>query len=101
MTAGVVDTRNLASLIQPDTLEAQGFPKPGRVSLIFGTDHTGEEAYFVYLVFPDDTPEATLAWSNVKPMVRWVRDRIWKTDGERRWPYVRVKRESDLLGASS
>ena len=101
MTTGVADTRFLAGLIQPNTLKARGFPKPSRVSVIFGTDHTGEEAYHVYLVFPDSTPDAMLAWSNVKAMVRWVRNRIWKEDGERRWPYVRVKRESDFLDPSS
>ena len=92
MTTGTIDTGTLAGLIQPEKLAGQGFPLPSRVSVIFGTDHTGEEAYHVYLVFPDNTPDETLAWDNVKAMVRWVQSQIWKADGEQRWPYVRVKR---------
>ena len=101
MTTGIADTRSLANLIQPAKLKAHGFPKPARVSVIFGTDHTGEESYQVFLVFSDKTPDATLAWSNVKGMVRWVQEQIRQADGERRWPYVRVKRESDFASTSS
>jgi hypothetical protein len=101
MAAANVDTKSLADLVQPEKLAEQGFPVPNRVSVVFGTDHTGEEAYHVYLVFADDTPDACLAWANAKRMVRWVQDRIWKASGEQRWPYVRVKRESELLGTAS
>jgi hypothetical protein len=61
----------------------------------FGANPAGEEAYRVYLIFPDDTPENNLSWAKIKPMVTWVQDQIWKANGEQRWPYVRVKRESD------
>jgi hypothetical protein len=98
MEAVVTDTKVLAELVQPEKLAGKGFPAPHRVSVIFGTDHTGEEAYHVYLVFSDDTPDELLAWSKVKPMVRWVQNQIWKAVGERRWPYVRVMRQSELLG---
>jgi hypothetical protein len=101
MAASSVDTKCLADLVQPEKLAEQGFPVPNRVSVVFGTDHTGEEAYYVYLVFADGTPDADLSWGNVRRMVRWAQDRIWKASGEQRWPYVRVKRESELLGTPS
>ncbi|MBI4027036.1 MAG: hypothetical protein HY360_18775 [Verrucomicrobia bacterium] len=97
-TVVIPDTKGLAELVQPSQLAEQGFTAPRRVSVIFGVDHTGEEAYHVYLVFPDQTPDSALAWNNVKDMVRWVQERIWKADGEQRWPYVRIKRESEIAG---
>jgi hypothetical protein len=101
MAAANVDTKSLAELVQPEILANKGFPVPNRVSVICGADHTGEEAYYVYLVFADTTPDADLSWGNVKRMVRWVQDRVWKASGEQRWPYVRVKRESDLSATPS
>jgi hypothetical protein len=97
MAAANVDTNSLAELVQPEILAEKGFPVPNRVSVILGTDHTGEEAYHVYLIFADTTPDAAFSWASVKRMVRWVQDQIWKASGEQRWPYVRVKRESELL----
>jgi len=61
-----------------------------------GTDNSGEAAFHIYLVYPDDTPDAALAWNKVKPMVRWVRNEIRRASGEERWPYVRVTRDADL-----
>jgi hypothetical protein len=97
MAYSTINTEVLAELVQPEKLAQQGFPSPSRVSVIFGTDHTGEAAYHVFLVFSDQTPEESLAWKNVKQMVRWVQNEIWKADGEQHWPYVRVTRESELL----
>lgn len=96
MAAAILNAGDLADLIQPDKLAAAGFIAPRRVSVASGTDHTGDDVYRVYLIFPDETPEEELAWSKVKQMVEWVRDRIWKASGEERWPYVRVTREADL-----
>ncbi len=93
-----MDPKALAGLVQPKKLKARGFPAPTQVLLTFGTDHTGEDAYRVYLVFPDDTPDDALSWTRMKPMVRWVQSKIWEADGERHWPYVRVKRKSELSG---
>jgi hypothetical protein len=91
------DTNALASLIQPEKLRAEGFkPIPNRVSIILGRDHTGEEAYHVYLVFPNKTSDSELAWRKISPMVRWVQEQISIEDGYRRFPYVNVKRESEL-----
>jgi hypothetical protein len=101
MAAAILNTNDLAALVQPDNVVAQGFPRPERVSVIAGTDHTGEEAFHVYLVFRDDTPDAALEWGVVKPMVRWVRNEIRRASGEERWPYVRVARNADLLSALS
>jgi hypothetical protein len=101
MPAVISNASELADLIQPDELAAAGFTGPSRVSVLAGTDHVGEDAYHVYLIFPDETAPDQLAWSKVKPMVQWVRDRIWKANGEQRWPYVRVKREADLLAELS
>jgi hypothetical protein len=96
MAATISNVDELADLIQPAKLAAEGFVAPKRVLVTAGTDHTGDDAYRVYLVFPDETAADQLAWSKVKPMVEWVRDRIWKANGEQRWPYVSVTREVDL-----
>lgn len=96
MAIAISSPDELAGLVQPAQLAAAGFASPKRVSVTAGTDHTGDEVYRVFLIFPDGTPASHLAWSRVKPMVQWVRDRIWKANGEQRWPYVRVMREADL-----
>src|ERR1700677_1096122 len=97
MAGTILNTKDLEALIQPEKLADQGFLRPERVSVIAGTDHTGEEAFHVFLVYPDDTPDAVLAWNKVKPMVRWVWNEIRQASGEERWPYVRVTRNADLL----
>ena len=101
MATAILSAPELAGLIQPGKLAAQGFLPPKRVSVIDGTDHSGEAAFHVSLVYPDDTPDAALAWSKVKPMVRWVRNEIRRASGDERWPYVRVTRDSDLLAELS
>lgn len=82
--------------IQPAKLAQHGFPRPARVSLIEGTDSDGEEAFHVYLIFSDATPDEQLQWAKIEPMVSWVRDRVWQAMGETRWPYVKVKRQADV-----
>jgi hypothetical protein len=83
--------------IQPNELAKHGFPRPKRVSLIEGNDSEGEEAFHIYLVFPDDTRDEDLAWNKIEPMVSWVRKFVWEKTGQTRWPYVRVKREKEIL----
>lgn len=95
MAIAMLSANELAGLIQPEVLAAQGFLPPERALVIEGTDHSGEAAFHVYLVYPDDIPEGALTWSKVKPMVRWVRNEIRRASGEERWPYVRVVRKSD------
>jgi len=97
MPTAIVDTNELAALVQPDKLAQEGFPRPSRVSVVLSTDHTGEEAYYVYLIFPNETPDASLKWGKIKDMMRWVHDQVWRASGEERWPYVHVKREADLF----
>ena len=101
MATAILRADELAALIQPEKLAAQGFLPPKQVSVLDGTDHTGDAAFYVSLVYPDDTPEADLAWSKAKPLVRWVWKEIRQASGEERWPYVRVARESDLLAGLS
>lgn len=95
----VLDT--LRGQIQPDALAEQGFPRPKRVSLLETRDSEGEEAFRIYIVFSDDTPDQTLALKNIEPMISWVRDLVWQGTGQQRWPYVRVKREKDILAELS
>jgi hypothetical protein len=83
--------------IQPRELVKRGFPRPTRVSLIEGVDSEGEAAFHIYLVFRDDTSDDDLAWSKIEPMVSWVQKYVWEETGEVRWPYVRVKREREIL----
>jgi hypothetical protein len=89
---------SLHERIKPDELVKHGFPRPNDVRLSQSTDSTGEEAYYVYLVFPDRTPEEALAWKKIEPMVSWVRNLIWTETGTRLWPYVKVKRYKELAG---
>jgi hypothetical protein len=92
---------NLRERINPDQLAREGFPRPKKVLLTKGTDSGGDEAFYVFLVFPDKTPEKALAWKRIEPMVSWVRDLIWTETGERVWPYVKVKRQKQLAGGLS
>ena len=89
---------SLRERIKPDELAKQGFPRPKEVRLSRNTDSTGEEAFYVYLVFSDKTPDEALEWEKIEPMVSWVRDLIWTETGERLWPYVKVKRQKQLAG---
>lgn len=98
MNSATMDTADLETRIQPDRLAEQGLPKPRRVAVVAAPDHTGDDAYFIYLVFPNRTPDKELSWNRIKPLVDWVRQTIWKADGERHFPYVRVKREREMKG---
>jgi hypothetical protein len=96
-----VDTKALAKLIQPSKLAEQGFPVPERVFVNFRTDHSGDDAFYICVVFPDDIKDEALSWQNTEPMVRWIRNRIRTADGEQHWSYVRLTRRSDLLSEES
>lgn len=99
MTTAVNDTLNdLRERIKPDELAKQGFPRPKSVRLSRATDSTGEAAFYVYLIFPDNTPDGKLAWKKIEPMVSWVRNLIWTETGAQLWPYVKVKRQKELAG---
>ncbi len=89
---------NLRERIKPEELAKQGFPRPKNVLLSKGVDSNGDEAFYVYLVFPDKTSEKALAWRKIEPMVSWVRDLIWTETGAQLWPYVKVKRQRELAG---
>ena len=81
--------------IEPDKVP-EGFPKPKRVSLVSGIDHSGEEAYYIYLVFPDSASEETLEWKNLKPLVHWGRQTIFTATGEKSPVYVYIRLESEF-----
>src|SRR5436309_4114351 len=87
---------NLREQIKPEELAKHGFPRPKDVRLSRGTDSTGEESFYVYLVFPDKTPDENLAWQKIEPMVSWVRNLIWTETGAQLWPYVKVRRQKEL-----
>ena len=89
---------NLRERINPDELARRGFRRPRNVRSSRGTDSTGEEAFYVYLIFPDNTPDEKLAWKRIEPMVSWVRSLIWTETGAQFWPYVKVKRQRELAG---
>jgi hypothetical protein len=97
----MADSNSLTVLqerIQPAQLAKRGFPKPKDGWLTRVTDSSGDEAFYVYLIFPDHTPDEKLSWAKVEPMVSWVRNLIWTETGERLWPYVMVKRKKELAG---
>ena len=87
---------SLLERIKPDELAKHGFPRPKDVRLSRGTDSTGEEALYVYLVFPNKTPDEKLAWKKIEPMVSWVRNLIWTETGAQLWPCVKVRRQKEL-----
>jgi len=89
---------SLRERIKPEELAKHGFPRPKDVRLSRRTDSTGQEAFYVYLVFPDKTPDENLAWKKIEPMVSWVRDLIWTETGAELWPYVKVRRQKELAG---
>ncbi|HRJ07703.1 MAG TPA: hypothetical protein PK490_13445 [Prosthecobacter sp.] len=91
-----VNLKDILARIQPQLIAKKGFSRPQDVQLLKGKDSDGEDALFVYLVFPDKTPDSELAWSKVEPMVSWVRDTVWSSADEEQWPYVRVKRASEI-----
>ena len=85
------------SEIQPEKLKQEGFTVlPQRVSLIEGINSDKEHVYYVYLVYPNRTSEADLAWKKIEPIVSWVRKHVWDRTGQTTWPYVKVKREQEL-----
>ena len=94
--SGWLDT--LRARIDPEELAKHGFPRPKEVRLSLATDSTGDEAFYVFLVFPNKTPDAALAWKKIEPMVSWVRDQLWTATGGQIWPYVKVHRQKELAG---
>jgi hypothetical protein len=90
----------LREKIDPDELARQGFPRPSEVRLSKRPDSNGEAALYVYLVFPDNTPEKNLAWSKIEKMVSWVRDLALNEIDDGIWPYVKVKRKKELAGGT-
>src|SRR5437660_10828783 len=93
------DTLNeLRERIKPEELAKHGFPRPRDVQLFQGRDSGGEEAFYVYLVFPNKTPDKNLTWKRIEPMVSWVRDLILTRTDYRLWPYVKVGRRKELAG---
>jgi len=99
MTTAERDTLdNLRERIKPDALALRGFPRPKKVVLRKRFDSEGEESLYVYLVFPNKTPEKAFAWKKIEPMVSWVQDLILTETGGRPWPYVKVKRQKELPG---
>ena len=85
----------LSRLVTPDVLAAQGFKKPKKVVVTEGTDSTGDEAYYVWIVYPDSTPDHDLALKKIMPMEDWVKDQISQAVDFGRYPYVMVKRSSN------
>jgi len=96
MTRHDVSLDDLRQRIRPEVLAERGFPEPKQVVVSTGTDSAGDEAYYIYLVFSNKTPEKDLAWRKVEPMVSWVRDLVWRETGAKLWPYVKVKLEKQL-----
>ena len=87
---------SLRERIAPEELARHGFPRPKNVLLTKGTDSDGEDAFYIFLIFPDKTPEKDLLWKKIEPMVSWVRDLVWNETGAQLWPYVKVKRQKQL-----
>ncbi len=92
------DLDEIRERIKPDELVKQGFPRLRDVQIFRGIDSAGEESFYVYLVFPDRTPDKNLAWKRIAPMVSSVRDLIWNETGARLWPYVKVDHRKEFSG---
>ena len=87
---------DLRDLVSPDQLAREGFPKPRRVVVTEQTDSSGDEAYYVWVIYPDRTPKSKLEWESVQPMQDWIWEKIRQAVNSERWPYVQVKLESHV-----
>ena len=86
----------LQRLIQPDVLAKHGFPRPERVLLMEYRDSTDLDSYYVYLVYPEKTPDGELRRAKIAPLEKWVKQTIYDHAGYERYPYVWVRRPSEL-----
>jgi len=83
-------------LVSPDQLAHNGFPKPKRVVVTEQTDSSGDDAYYVWVIYPDRVSKNKLAWETVRPMQEWIEEKIRQAVNFERWPYVQVKLESHI-----
>ncbi len=96
MTAVVTDLNELQQMISKEKFVEKGFPAPVRTSILVGSDHSGEEAYYIYVVYPDHTTDEDLDYKKIKPILNWIHETIWGASGAERWPYIRIRRESEM-----
>jgi len=82
-------------LIQPDKMPAD-MPRPKRVSLDYALDHSGDEAFYINLIYPDSTPDEEVAWEKVSPLYYWVNRTLWEASEERTLSYIYFRRESEV-----
>lgn len=86
-------------MISTAEIRAQAFdaPVPLSVSVRATTDHSGQDALEVEVVFPDNTADAIFATGKVNKLLSWIQDTLLKaTDGEL-FPYLTVRREKEPL----
>lgn len=84
-----------ASLIQPDKMPPN-MPRPKRVTLEYGLDHSGDEAFYINLIYPDDVSNDAISWKRVEPLYNWVVNTMWDATDEQTLSYVYVRRESEV-----
>ena len=90
------EVSKLQALIQPEVLAKHGFPKPERVLLLEQRDSTDLDSYYVYVVYPEKTPDDALRRAKIAPVEKWVKQTIYDQAGYERYPYVWVRRPSEL-----
>ena len=90
------EVSELQKMIQPDRFVKEGFPKPDRVLLLELPDSTDLESYYVYVVYPEKTPDDELRRAKIAPIEQWVKQTIYDNAGYQRYPYVWVRRPSEL-----
>jgi hypothetical protein len=75
--------------------EFPNLPHPSRVTVLETVDHSGDEAYDIVMVYPDQTPENTFRSDRISAVVDWIRERIFAHRQGERWPYFWFRHESD------
>lgn len=78
------------------TAKESKLKKPRRVVLFESEDHSGDPAYYVYIVYPKSMKASDLTWKKLRPLYEKSKNLLWERSGRHRWPYVYARREDEM-----
>jgi hypothetical protein len=89
----VLDIKELKNSVSGAEIQKQGVKAnlPKSIDILPSTDHSGESALDVIVVFPKGMPEENVASPQTSRMLSWIQDTILSKAGSGYWPYVSVK----------
>lgn len=90
----VPSVHDLNRLVTPDVLAGRGFRKPTKVVVREGSDSTGHDAYYVWVIYPDNIPQKDLALRQTAPLQDWIEAELSKAVGDDAYTYVMIKQAS-------